>query len=144
MTNLKIPGAWEGGKPPDYVLEYVDWLVQPESLREPKTKADWAREHGFNRKTLTDWEHDDRVRWAIQDRADALNMSPERVQEVMNALYKKAASGDVQSMKLYLEHVDKIMPRDLQGGGSGGYEDMTDEQLAELAKEVLNGNNVQV
>jgi len=141
MSNMKVPGAWEGGKPPDYVLEYVEWLVTPEQLRQPRTKAAWAEEHGFNRKTLTDWEHDDRVRWAIRDRADSLNMSPERVQEVMNALFNKAKAGDVQASKLYLDHVDKIMPRE-GTAGKGGYEDMSDEQLAELAKEILSEHSL--
>lgn len=133
--------AWPGGKPPEHVIAYVDWLVTPEAMREPKTKTAWAAEHGFNAKTLNMWEHDDRVRWAIRDRADALNMSPERIQEVMNALYRKAASGDVQAAKLYMEHVDKIMPRETPGGG--GFEDMSDEELNELAKEILSGNELQ-
>lgn len=132
---------WPGGKPPEHVIEYVEWLVIPESMRQPATKQAWADEHGVNRRTLNEWERDDRVKWAIRDRADALNMSPERVQEVMNALYRKAASGDVQAAKLYMDHVDKIMPREPAGGG-GGYEDMTDQELAELAREVLDGNNV--
>lgn len=139
MNNVKA--QWPGGKPPEYVVEYVDWLCLPESMRQPATKAGWAEEHGLNRKTLNDWEHDDRVKWLIRDRADTLNMGPERVQAVMNALYNKAQNGDVQAMKLYLDHVDKIMPREPAGGG--GYEDMTDEQLAELAREVLgNGDTV--
>lgn len=134
--------AWPKGKVPPHVLEYVDWLVLPESMRQPATKSAWAEEHGFHRRTLTEWEHDDRVRWAIRDKADTMNMSPERIQAVMNALYNKAAQGDVQSMKLYLEHVDKIMPRDEPGSKSKGYEDMSDEELAELAREVLHGDNV--
>ena len=132
-------GQWPGGKPPEQVIEYVEWLVMPEAMREPKTKTAWADEHGVNRRTLNEWENDDRVKWAIRDRADALNMSPDRVQAVMNALWKKAEGGDVQAAKLYLEHVDKIMPRDTPGSG-GGFENMTDEQLTELAKEVL-GNH---
>lgn len=139
--SRKSPGQWEGGKPPAHVVEYVEWLVLPESLRgDIKTKADWAREKGFNRKTLNDWENDDRVRWLIRDRADALNMSPERIQEAMNALYRKATSGDVQALKLYLDHVDKIMPR--EKAAEAGFEDMSDEDLAELAKEVLSGNSL--
>jgi hypothetical protein len=133
---------WEGGKVPPLVLDYVEWLVMPEQMRDPKTKVAWAEQAGVNRRTLNEWENDDRVKWAIRDRADALNMSPDRVQAVMNALWKKAEGGDVQAAKLYLEHVDKIMPREPKG--AGGYEDMTDEQLEELAREVLDGNHVQV
>ena len=133
----KTPNGWEGGKPPDYVIEYVEWLVTPEAMRQPATKAAWAETHGFNRRTLTEWEHDDRVKWAIRDRADSLNMSPERIQGVMNALYNRALN-ETQAAKLYLEHVDKLMPRDEKP--QAGFEDMTDEQLAELAREVLGSN----
>lgn len=129
------PGAWPGGKPPDYVVEYIEWLVTPEAMRKPATKTAWAAEHGFSPRTLTDWDHDDRVKWQIRERADALNMSPERVQAVMNALYRKAETGDVQAAKLYMDHVDKIMPREHEA--QKGFESMSDEELAALAKEVL-------
>lgn len=136
---MKTHNGWPGGKPPDYVVAYVEWLVLPEDFRQPRTKADYAREHGYNRKTLWEWENDDRVRWMIRDRADSLNMSPERIQEAMNALYKKAIGGDTQALKLYLDHVDKIMPR--EKAAEKGFEDMSDEELAELAKEVLSDGN---
>lgn len=138
MRNNKT--QWEGGKPPERVVEYVEWLVTPEAMRIPGTKTAYAEKIGVNVKTLREWEHDDRVRWLIQDRADALNMSPERVQEVMNALYKRALV-ETQAAKLYLDHVDKIMPRKAPEE-SGGFEDMSDEELAELAKEVLHGNSL--
>jgi hypothetical protein len=140
---MGTPGEqWVGGKPPAHVIEYVEWLVTPEALRVPSTKNGWAEEHGFNRKTLNEWERDDRVRWAIRDRADQLNMSPERIQGVMNAMWRKAEQGDVQAAKLYMDHVDKLMPR--EPSKAQGFEDMTDEQLAELAKEVLDGNPLRV
>ena len=137
MRNNKT--QWPDGKPPQYVVDYVDWLVLPESMREPKTKTAMADQLGVNIKTLNTWEHDDRVRWLIRDRADALNMSPERIQGVMNALYQRALS-ETQAAKLYLDHVDKIMPREAQA--EKGFEDMSDEELAELAREVLNGDSL--
>lgn len=133
---------WAGGKVPQHVLDYVEWLVMPEAMRDPKTKVAWAEQAGVNRRTLNEWENDDRVKWAIRDRADALNMSPDRVQAVMNALWKKAEGGDVQAAKLYMDHVDKIMPR--EGAKVTGFEDLSDEELKLLAREVLDGNNVQV
>lgn len=139
MTMRNNSTQWPGGKPPDHVLEYVDWLIVPESMRQPKSKQAWADEHGVHVRTLNDWEHDDRVKWQIRERADALNMGPERVQAVMNALWNRALV-ETQAAKLYLDHVDKIMPRD--GEAKNGFEEMSDEDLAELAKEVLSGSEL--
>ena len=118
---------WPNGKPPEIVHEFVDWLLLPEASRQPRTRAAWADEHGYDRSTVYGWEKDDRVRWLIRDKADELNMGPERVQQVMNALYARAAGGDVQAAKLYMEHVDKILPRDRRQVTSAS--ELTDEQL---------------
>lgn len=133
MRN-KLKQQWPGGKPPQEVHDYVDWLLMPESQRVPATKKAYADAIGRTTTTLLVWEKDDRVKWIIQDKADKLNMSPERVQSVMNALFKKAESGDTAAAKLYLEHVDKIMPR--KERHAGDLAELTDEELAEMAADL--------
>lgn len=136
MRNNPNAGQWENGVPPQRVHDYVAWLVSPEGTRTPTTKTAYAAEHSISPSTLKDWERDDRVKKLIRDSADKLNMSGERIQQVMNAMWNKAQGGDVQAAKLYMDHVDKIMPRD-GGGMGGGYEDMSDEELHELARELV-------
>jgi nitrogen regulatory protein PII len=128
--TMKSPGQWPGGKPPEIVHDYVDWLCTPEADRDPRTKTAWAKEHTVDYSTVKRWDTDDRVKQLITLRANSLNMGPERVQQVMNAIYNKAKGGDMTAAKLYMDHVDKITPRKT---GKEDLSDLTAEELAELA-----------
>jgi len=44
-------------------------------------------------------------------RASELNINPERVQSVIDALWAAAAGGDVKAASLYLQYIDKFTPR---------------------------------
>lgn len=128
---MKTHFGWPKGKPPPIVHEYVNWLCTPLDDRESKTKTAWAAEHGVGYSTVKEWDRDDRVKWLIQASADKLNMGPERVQQVMNALFRKASNGDTAAAKLYMEHVDKLKP---PVDTNVDLSDLSDEEVAELAR----------
>ena len=127
MANNPAIGQWPGGKPPQEVHDFVEWLCLPLDMRDPPSKRAYAEKIGRTIDTLRSWEKDDRVRPLIQAKADALNMSPERVQAVLNALYNRAATGDTTAAKLYLEHCERILPR--KPPEPVGLETLSDEEL---------------
>jgi hypothetical protein len=98
----------DGSLPPD-VIEFVEWLVSMEKT--PSTLRAWASEHGYAERTVYSWKKDRRVRRAIEERCDEVNLSPDRVQEVINAVFKAATQGDMKAAQLYLQHADKLAPK---------------------------------
>lgn len=106
-------GTNGGGEPPEHVREFVRWLCTPESDRpaDQKTQADWARANGFTVAMPSVWKRDPRVRRLIEDRCRELNIEPDRVQQVINAMFRNATQGDVKAAALYLQFIDKLNPK---------------------------------
>lgn len=127
--------AWfEKGKPTALTEDLVSWLVTPPDMRAPSTQKAWAEAHGVPWETMRSYIRDERVKRLVSRASDKLNMSPERVQEVMDALFNRAKGGDTQAAKLYMEQVERI--RKLQDDEPQGYESMDDAELEALAREL--------
>lgn len=95
---------------PPLQSDFLDWLLSLESEREHRTMKAWADAHGVNPSTLGAWKKDRRFRAEWERRADAKNISVDRIQNVMNTIYEAAANGDVQAAKLYLQEIQKVRP----------------------------------
>ena len=63
-------------------------------------------------------------------------MSPDRVQPVMDALWKEAKDGNVQATKLYLDHVAQVSPP-RQVVESKAVAEMTDGELEKALEDAL-------
>ena len=61
--------------------------------------------------TLKRIKRDKRFRRVWEERAAELNVSVERVQDVVAAMHRKAAAGDVKAASLYLQYVQRFMPQ---------------------------------
>lgn len=97
----KMPRHWE------LLLEWL--LLGPE--RQPKYQQDFAAEHGIHADSLRRIKRDPRFIKEWDRRASELNINPERVQSVIDALWAAAAGGDVKAASLYLQYIDKFTPR---------------------------------
>jgi hypothetical protein len=97
----KMPRHWE------LLLEWR--LVGPE--RQPKFQQDFAAEHDMHADSLRRIKRDPRFIKEWDRRASELNINPERVQSVIDALWAAAAGGDVKAASLYLQYIDKFTPR---------------------------------
>lgn len=130
------PSAWQGKQMPALQSKFLDeFLLTATQEREYGTMKAWAEAHGLNSKTVGSWKKDRRFRAEWGRRADAKNLSTERIQAVMDTIYDAAANGDVAAAKLYLSEVQKMRPptiveaeRDLA--------DMSDDELDELLAEL--------
>jgi hypothetical protein len=118
------------GSLPDYVQAYVEWLVTPDWERPADQKSESAylrvNHHGTNQGTL--WRKDKRVQREIEKRCQELNLSTDRIQEVISAIFKAAKNGDMKAAQLYLQHVDKLAPKRVV---------IEDARLSEMSDEEL-------
>lgn len=101
----------ETGQPqmPQGWADFLEWLLLgPE--RQPKHQYQWAEENGFHEDSVRRWKRDTRFIKEWDKRASEKNVNPERVQGVVDALWRKAAEGDTKAAALYLQYIDKFTP----------------------------------
>ena len=96
-----MPGLWK---------EFLEWLLLGPD-RDPQTQREWARENDIHEDSLRRIKRDQRVIKDWDRRAAELNINPERVQSVIDALWQQAAAGDVKAASLYLQYIDKFTPK---------------------------------
>ena len=115
-------------------LEFIDWRANP--AREGSKQA-WADSHGVSDDTLRRWEKTVWFREAMERRLAELNITPDRVQEVVNALWNAAVNDrDVTAMTKYMAYVESLQPskklvEDVR------IEALTDEELEQAWSEGL-------
>ena len=85
-------------------LNYLEWLVQPASVRIPKTKVEYAEFANVSRQTLYNWENlpgfnDERIR-----RIQAI--FKQHLPDVLEALKKRCLEGEIAAIRLWLEWVE--------------------------------------
>lgn len=116
-------------------LAYITWLCDPE--REG-SKAQWATANGLSVRTLYNWVNDRWFKVAYEQRLAELNISPDRIQVVIDALHAAAKRGDTKAASLYLQYVDRLSPKriiieDVRVSS------MSDEELRLELEELLEG-----
>jgi hypothetical protein len=116
-------------------LAYILWLCDPE--REG-SKAQWAVANGLSVRTLYNWVNDRWFKVAYEQRLAELNISPDRIQVVIDALHNAAKGGDTKAASLYLQYVDRLSPKriiieDVRVAS------MSDEELRLELQELLEG-----
>ena len=128
--HKEMPGLWR---------ELLEWLLRgPE--RSPRTQREWSQEHGIHEDSIRRIKKDVRFVKEWDRRAAELNINPERVQSVVDALWQQAAGGDVKAASLYLQYIDKFTPkRKIALDDDRDVAAFTDEELASaLEAEVVN------
>lgn len=116
---------------PERIEKFVDWYSQPRLTRNPTSMKQWAEQEGWHYKTVLRWPKDPRVKAMLQERRQSLIAEPGDVTEVLEALQKRAAGGDVQAIKLYLEFIGEFTETKRVETQSAA--EFTDEQLREAA-----------
>jgi hypothetical protein len=79
----------------------IRWLARPESLREPRTHAELAKDLGVGERTLYRWKELPGLTSAVAELAR--EHLEDDLPEVYHALTKKAKRGSFQHIKLVLE-----------------------------------------
>ncbi len=94
---------------------FLDWLCTPQAEREPSTMEELAGELSITRRTLTNWKKDDEFLKHWEQRHRATIGNPEKVNEVLNTLYRTATDPDdpkhVSAAKEFLGYVEGTRPQ---------------------------------
>lgn len=88
--------------------EFIEWLCDPERSG---SQREWAEQHEVAGSTLRRWKQDRWFKQAYEQRLAELNISPDRIQVVVDALHRAAAGGDTKAASLYLQYVDRLQPK---------------------------------
>ena len=120
---------------PELWKSFLEWLLLgPE--RVPQTQKEWAVANGVHEDSLRRWKRDPRFRKEWEARAAELNIHVERVQSVIDAVYREAAQGDVKAASLYLQYIEKFTPkRKVVMEDERDVESFSDDELASLLEE---------
>lgn len=98
----------QGGLLSEKQSAYIEWLCDPERVG---SKASWARENGVAVQTVYNWMNDRWFKAAYEQRLAELNIHPDRIQAVVDSLWKAAKGGDTKAATLYLQYVDRLQPK---------------------------------
>ena len=90
--------------------KYLNWLLTPKGDRVPASQAQYCRENNVDPTTVRRWEKKEFFRKEWQSRVDDLQGSPERTQQLLDALYNKAIAGDTRAANLYLQATHRLTP----------------------------------
>lgn len=115
---------------------YVSWYVLPPGTR--PTQKDWCAEHGVAETTPVRWQKEPWFREAVDHFYAQLNISPLRVQEVVDALHLAATRGNTHAATLYLQYIDRLAPRRVVVE-SREVSELTDIELAAALREAADG-----
>lgn len=114
---------------------FVYWYVTPEDERTPRFRKGFAEEFGVPDRTLYEWEHSQWFREAVEKLYGKLNLSPDRIQKVVDAMWSAACTGSTQAASLYLQYIDRLNPNRASVVEDRSVEDMSDEELAAALRE---------
>lgn len=112
---------------------FVDWLTTPKSERQPAMLKDLASELGVSDRTLRDWKERPAIRAVWEEQAKKVVGSPERAQDVLEAMYARAVDStdpkQVQAAKLYLEAIEAIKPPTVEVRSVSDLAKVSDDEL---------------
>ena len=112
---------------------FVDWLTTPKSERQPVMLKDLAFELGVSDRTLRDWKERPAIRAVWEEQAKKVVGSPERAQDVLEAMYARAVDStdpkQVQAAKLYLEAIEAIKPPTVEVRSVSDLAKVSDDEL---------------
>lgn len=117
--------------------DFIEWLCTPRGMRTPTTPQQWGADNQVHPRTLNGWKSDDRFRIAWDARLHELNINPESVSEVLEAMRTQAHNGQasgVAAAKLWLEQAERFRaPAERQVDPSVALRGLSDEELHALA-----------
>jgi hypothetical protein len=113
----------------------IEWLLDPS--KDKGSLEQWGEDNGVARRTVFNWKRHRLFREEWEKRAYEVYGGPERVNAVVDSLYKKAVvDGEVRAMQLYLQYVDKFTPKREVVNTTRGLEELSDEELASLGDNI--------
>ena len=118
----------------DNQLAFIEWLVDPSPKSVKGSQAEFCRGRGIDISNPRKWKRSKPFRDALQARLDELNVAPDRIQEVVNALFVQATEGNTKAAELYLRYVERLQPQKVVVQRDAA--ELSDEELAAALESV--------
>ena len=93
---------------------WLEWYAAPRGSHDPdiSTQLLFSAKQGVPVATLQYWRKQKWFKSALSGYLDEFNVSPERIQEVVDAMFEAAKDGDTKAASLYLQYVDRLKPKE--------------------------------
>lgn len=114
---------------------FLEWLLGDRG--EGETQADFARRLGVREQTLSEWKKKPHFLEAWERRMREGAANPQILQDQLRVLNEKALTGDVKAIELYWKLMDRIGPDRHVVESTRSVEDMSDEELASAAENLV-------
>lgn len=114
-------------------IEFVEWLVDVNRMG---SQTSWAADHNMSPRTLGEWKKLPLFIEGWNTRLKELNIHPDRIQKVLDALWDKACTGDSKAASLYLQYVERFTPKATIIVRDKAISEMSDNELAESLREM--------
>lgn len=112
---------------------FVEWSALPENERAPSTLNEFANEFGVPLRTLSSWRKQVWFRDQLATLYVQINVSPARLQAVMDSMHSAAVGGNTKAAELYMRAVNEIAPKKVLIE-SKAVEDMSDAEVSAALK----------
>jgi hypothetical protein len=112
--------------------KYLNWLVVPEGHRQPATKTAYAKINNVDETTLRRWEKKPHFKGEWQKRVEELQGSPERTQQLLDEIYRRAMGGDNKAAQLYLQATNRLAPTQVNVTHQQSLSEISDKDLEDL------------
>ena len=90
---------------------FVEWYGLPATERLPRTIKEFGLQFDVPERTLTSWRKATWFRERLAYLYDQVNVSPDRLQQVMDAMHTAAVTGNTKAAELYLRAAEVIAPK---------------------------------
>ena len=114
---------------------FLDWLLS--DVKSPPSQARYAVENDVNERTIQTWKRDPRFVAEWEKRLQEKNISPERIQDVVETIYMAAKNGDVKAATAYIAYVEKFLPTPEKQTNDQTIRGMSDAELDERLKDFV-------
>jgi hypothetical protein len=89
---------------------FVVWYGTPDEVRTPKTRKEYAELMGIPDRTLYSWEQAQWFKDDVERLFQIYNLSPKRIQAVVDAMWQKAVTGSTEAAKQYMAFCERLSP----------------------------------
>jgi SOS response regulatory protein OraA/RecX len=117
---------------------FIEYLLTPRIERYPKTEKEWAAKHDVSDRSLRRWKKNEAFQTKLRNRMRETSLDPERVNEVLSAVFNAAAGGDMQAAKLYLQHAQELDPGPQVIAEERSVSDMSNDEIKQALAELLS------
>jgi hypothetical protein len=119
---------------PQKQSEFLDWMLA--DIKSPSSQAQWCAANDVHERTVQTWKKDPRFVAEWERRAAEKNISPERIQDMVDTLYNAGKNGDIKAATAYIDYVKQFMPPPERRTNDQSIKEMTDEELDAALREL--------